>query len=130
MAEEKKTFLGFMASPLFQGILLALVIGLTGTLLSSLVFYLTSLSEGYLQACGTTIYLAGALAGGYLTARKTGSKGLICGCEVGVIYFLLFAILLRLFFQEAWSLPFLLLKGLYTVVVAAAGGIIGVALAE
>ncbi|NPV28376.1 MAG: TIGR04086 family membrane protein [Firmicutes bacterium] len=130
MPEEKNLLSKYSVNPVFLGFLVAVGFGLTGTLLLTLIFYFSPLSENYLQPAGTTLYLTGAFLGGFLAAKKAGGKGLLNGTLVGVFYFLFFTLLVLLAARTPFSLLNLSLKALYTLTVSAAGGIIGIALTD
>jgi putative membrane protein (TIGR04086 family) len=116
--------------PALYGLLVAAAIGIVGGILLAGIFYLTPLSEIYLQPAGTTVYLLGAFIGGLLAARKAGNRGVLLGIEVGGLYFLLFLILLLILSPRSLSAFSLFLKGVYTLVIAAAGGVIGIAFTD
>lgn len=130
MPEGKNPLLELMGNPFIYGILGALTIGLVGSLLLSIVFYFTSLSETYLQPAGTTLYLIGAFTGGFTAAKRAGNRGIMYGAEVGLVYFLIFLMLMLALAPASLSALTVVLKGIYTLVVAAAGGIIGIAFVE
>lgn len=127
MPEKKNLIPKYSVNPVFLGLLFAIGFGLASTLLLTLIFYFTPLSENYLQPAGTTLYLIGAFLGGFLAAKKAGGKGLLNGTLVGVFYFLFFTLLMLLAARTPFSLLNLSLKALYTLIVSAAGGIIGIA---
>ncbi len=130
MAEEKNIILKYTATPVFLGTLAAVGVGLTGTILLTLIFYFTSFSESYLQPAGAAIYLIGAFTGGFLAAKRAGGKGLLYGTGVGICYFFFFTLIVLATKPGSFSLLNLGLKAVYTFIVSAAGGIIGIALTE
>lgn len=131
MSGDKSSFLtNVFHNPLFFGLFSSILIGVTGVVLLSLVFYYTPLSEAYLHTAGTLLYLTGAFVGGFLTARKAGRKGLLYGAEAGFLYFLFFIIIGLCLDAAALSFLAAFLKGVYTLLAASAGGIVGIAFSE
>jgi len=130
MSEERNLLSRLFENPVILGILGAIVIGLIGTILLSVIFYFTSLSESYLQLAGTTLYLIGAFAGGFMAAKKAGNRGIMYGAEVGLIYFLIFLFIMLISSPASLSALTVVLRGIYTLIVAAAGGIVGIAFVE
>ncbi|MDH7576369.1 MAG: TIGR04086 family membrane protein [Bacillota bacterium] len=130
MSEEKNIISKYAGNPVCFGILVAVGFGLISTIFLTLIFYFTALSETYLQPAGTTLYLIGAFGGGLLAAKRAGGKGLLCGATVGIFYFLFFTLLVLLIAPASFSLVNLALKAVYTLIVSATGGIIGIALTD
>jgi putative membrane protein (TIGR04086 family) len=116
--------------PILLGAFVALAICLTGTLLLSLIFYSTSISETYLQVSGNVVYLAGAFFGGFAGAKKAGRKGVQYGVETGFCYYVAVAVIILIFAPTAFTWSAFGLKGLYSLIVSAVGGIFGIAFAE
>lgn len=117
-------------SPLFWGIIVAVAIGLIGTFLLSFIFYFTSLPENYLKPTGIALYLIGAFFGGFTAAKKAGRKALLYGTEVGLFYFLFTVLTIALIAPTSFSFLNFSLKAVYTLLISAAGGVIGVAFTE
>lgn len=130
MAGEKNTLITLASHPVVQGTVIALVVSLTGILLLSLVFYATTLSETYLQPSGNILYLAGAFLGGFVSAKKAGRKGMQLGLAAGFFYFLVIVAVIPIFAPSAFSWPALIPKGIFSLIVAAVGGIFGIAFAD
>lgn len=116
-----------IANPVVFGTLAAILIGVLGIIILSFCFYFTDFSESYLKPAGTAFYLLGAFTGGFLAAKKSGGKALLYGAEVGIFYFLFFAFALLLTSPASLSATTLGLKGIYTLLAAAAGGACGIA---
>ncbi len=130
MADQKNTLARLTMHPVSQGTIVALVVCLAGALLLSLAFYATSLSEAYLQPSGSALYLAGAFFGGFAGAKNAGRKGIQYGLEIGLCYYLVIAAIILIFAPAAFTRLAFVLKGLYSLIAAAAGGIFGIAFAE
>lgn len=126
MAGDKNT-IKLAAHPVVQGTVTALVVSLAGILLLSLVFYATALSETYLQPSGNILYLAGAFIGGFVSAKKAGRKGMQIGLATGFFYFLAIAAVVAIFAPSSFSWLALIPKGVFSLIVAAVGGIFGIA---
>jgi len=130
MAVEKNTLAKLARHPVSQGTVVALAVCLAGTLLISLIFFATSLSEAYLQPSGSALYLAGAFFGGFAGTKNAGRKGIQYGVETGFCYYLVVAIIILILAPAAFTRLAFVLKGLYSLIAAAAGGIFGIAFAE
>lgn len=130
MSREKRLISSLGKNPVVYGTLGAIVIGLIGTLLLSIVFYYTSLSESYLKPAGTFLYLICAFLGGFLASKKAGNRGIMYGGIVGLSYFLIVSLILLITSPASFSVFTIFLKGFYTLIVAAAGGVIGIAFTE
>lgn len=130
MSEEKSFISSLGKNPVVYGTLGSIIIGLIGTLLLSIVFYYTSLSESYLKPAGTFLYLFCAFSGGFLASKKAGNRGIMYGGIVGLSYFLVVSLILLIASPTSFSALTVLLKGFYTLIVAAAGGVIGIAFTE
>ncbi|MGB9792789.1 MAG: TIGR04086 family membrane protein [Thermacetogeniaceae bacterium] len=126
MPEDKRTSFNFSKNPILYGTLGALMTGLVGTLILSIVFYYTSLSESYLDPAGTFLYLTCAFLGGFLASRRAGNRGIMYGCTTGLSYFLIVSLIFLLISPQSLSISSVLLKGIYTLIVGAAGGVIGI----
>ncbi len=130
MSEERNLLSSLVDNPVVFGILGAIVIGLIGTILLSIIFYFTSFSEPYLQPAGTTLYLIGAFAGGFMASKKAGNRGIMYGAAVGLIYFLIFLFIMLISSPASLSVLTIFLRGIYTLIVSAAGGVVGIAFVE
>jgi putative membrane protein (TIGR04086 family) len=64
-----------------------------------------------------------------LAAKKAGGKGLVYGAGVGLCYYIFFVVISLFFSPGSLSVIALGFKGLYTLLVSAAGGICGLAFA-
>jgi putative membrane protein (TIGR04086 family) len=130
MVVQKNTLARLARHPVSQGTVVALAVCLAGTLLLSLIFYATSLSETYLQPSVSVLYLAGAFFGGFAGARKAGRKGIQFGVETGLCYYLVVTVIILILAPAAFTRLAFILKGLYSLIAAAAGGIFGIAFSE
>jgi putative membrane protein (TIGR04086 family) len=130
VTNEKNILIRLAIHPIMLGTFVALAICLAGTLLLSLIFYATSLSETYLQVSSSIVYLAGAFFGGFAAAKKAGRKGVQYGVETGFCYYLAVAVIILIFAPTAFTWSTFGLKGLYSLIVSAVGGIFGIAFAE
>ncbi|MGD0153648.1 MAG: TIGR04086 family membrane protein [Thermacetogeniaceae bacterium] len=130
MIADKNMFIRLITHPVAQGTVIALAVSLLGTLLLSLICYVTPLSETYLQLAGNVLYLAGAFFGGFVGANKAGRKGMQFGAGTGLCYFVVFTIIVMVLAPETFTGLAFGLKGLYALIVAAVGGVFGIAFAE
>ena len=130
MVVQKNAIARLTSHPVTQGTVVALAVCLVGSLLLSLIFYATSLSETYLQPSVSVLYLAGAFFGGFAGARKAGRKGIQFGVETGFCYYLVVTAIILILAPAAFTRLSFILKGLYSLIAAAAGGIFGIAFSE
>jgi putative membrane protein (TIGR04086 family) len=130
MAAQKNALARLTGHPVFQGTAVALAVCLAGTLLLSLIFYATSLSETYIQPLVSVLYLAGAFFGGFAGARKAGRKGIQFGVKTGFCYYLVVTAIILILAPMAFTRLAFIIKGLYSLIAAAAGGIFGIAFSE
>ena len=130
MVVQKNAISRLTSHPVTQGTVVALAVCLAGSLLLSLIFYVTSLSEAYLQPSVSVLYLAGAFFGGFAGARKAGRKGIQFGVETGFCYYLVITVIILILAPAAFTRLSFILKGLYSLIAAAAGGIFGIAFSE
>ncbi|MFZ5943532.1 MAG: TIGR04086 family membrane protein [Bacillota bacterium] len=115
---------------IIKGLLWALVISLVLSIIITLLLYFSPMSEALLPSFATLIFFLSILLGSTISAKSAGSKGLIHGLGVGVIY-LIFSVAFGIFLS---SDPFSWLlfgkKIAYTTVGSALGGIIGIGLSQ
>ncbi len=130
MIAERNILFRLITHPVVQGTVIALAISLLGTFLLSLIFYATSLSEAYIQPAGNVLYLAGAFFGGFAGAKKAGRKGMQFGVGTGLCYFIAFTIIVLVLAPATFTGLAFAFKGLYALIVAAVGGVFGIAFAE
>jgi putative membrane protein (TIGR04086 family) len=130
MSDIRNTFAKAGNYPVIFGLLVAIAISLLSIVLLAVFFYLSSVSEGYLQPVGTAIYLLGGFIGGFLAAQKAGGKGILYGLEVGICYFIFFVLVILLLTPGSLTVLSVALKGVYTLLVSAVGGILGIAFAN
>jgi len=129
MNNEKTHVSFFGEKPLLFGLAVSIIFTVAGIAILSLGIYFSSISEMYLKPAGSFIYLTGAFLGGFLAAKKAGGKGLVYGVEVGICYYLFFIIVSLFLSTASLSIIALALKGIYTIIISAAGGICGLAFA-
>ncbi len=127
MGNKNSVLVHISKNPGVFGLLSAILFSIFAVIILAMLFQFTSVSEVYLKPIGTFLYLVGAFLGGFLAAKKAGHKGLIYGISVGFCYYLFFVIISL--FLSIGSLTFtaLVFKGLYSLLVSAAGGICGLA---
>jgi putative membrane protein (TIGR04086 family) len=130
MADQKNTISRLVRHPVAQGTAISLTVCLAGILLLSLIFCATTLSETYIQPSISVLYLAAAFCGGFTAAGKAGRRGVRYGAETGFCFYLVIAIVILMVAPTAFIRLAFLIKGAYSLIAAAAGGIFGIAFAE
>jgi putative membrane protein (TIGR04086 family) len=126
---EKSPIFRISENPVFFGLTAAILFAILSIMVLALSFHLSALSELYLKPAGTFFYLVGSFLGGFLAAKKAGGKGLVYGAGVGLCYYIFFVVISLFFSPGSLSVIALGFKGLYTLLVSAAGGICGLAFA-
>ncbi|HHW29034.1 MAG TPA: TIGR04086 family membrane protein [Syntrophomonadaceae bacterium] len=127
MDSDKNPIFRLTENPVAYGTGVALIFGILSIILLSIFFYFTTISELYLKPVGTFCYLVGGFLGGFLASKRAGGKGLIYGTEVGLCYFIFFILISLLISPESLSATAVVIKGFFTILVSAAGGICGLA---
>lgn len=127
MNKEKSPTFRLSENPVFFGLTAAILFAIISIAVLAVCFYFSTLSELYLKPAGTFFYLAGGFLGGFFASKKAGGKGLLYGIEVGVCYYVFFVIISLFLSPGSLNVISLALKGIYTILVSAAGGICGLA---
>lgn len=123
-------FEGIKGRAIAKGLLSAFIISIFLSIIITLSLYLTPLSESYLPALASLIFFISILLGSTISAKITGSKGLIHGLGVGISY-LLIALLIGVFVaNDVFSGGMFIKKVVYTLLGSGLGGIIGVSLSN
>ena len=104
----------------FIGIAAAFIIMLLCSFFGSGIVYFTHLPESSLHVMAIIVNIFALGAGGFISARKAGNRGLIRGLTVG------FMILLLMLAIGSVTLPELALKAGYCLPAAALGGVCGI----
>ena len=112
-------------SPVFAGLIYAMLVAGTSTIILSLLLAATGLKE---QSMPTYVYLIHGLAvfvGGFIAARRSGEKGLYRGGLLGIIYCLIVVLISYLGFDVRMSLQTLIFVCI-CFLTGALGGILGI----
>lgn len=117
-------------SAVLKGVLVALVITVLGSALLGVIYQTTSLAEKTMPVTATLLFYLSLLAGSFMAARDAGSRGLVHGCAVAVLFVLLGWLLAGLFFKLDAVPGSLLLKGGLSILAGAVGGVLGVGLSR
>lgn len=113
----------FSLRPVLRGLIVTYLAIIIMTLIFSLIFYLTPLSESWMSTLGVIIATLALFCGGYTAGRRAGTRGLLHGLFVGV-FFLILLIISSAAQGIAWST--LIIKIIYSLLAAAIGGISGI----
>jgi putative membrane protein (TIGR04086 family) len=95
-------------------------------LVAGAIVNLTSLSENLLPYLGKAIFLLTVFVGAFYSARAYGSKGLIRGINMGLLFFITILIITMILQKAALGLTTLLWVLLQCIAAGGAGGIAGI----
>lgn len=112
-------------SPLLSGLMYSFVWMLIGTLLSSLILYFSRLPESSWLFPTFIVHGAAIGAGGFISGKRSGSRGWYHGAMLGLMYFLIVWIIGFLAYDTGVSAKMLYLAVL-SLSLGALGGIIGI----
>ncbi len=110
--------------PIIRGLVFTYLLLAGLTLILSLVFYFTPLSESWIGPLGIAIITVALFFGGRETAKTAGNKGLIHGLILGILFILITIIISVLLKDISWAS--LAMKSLYALLASVIGGITGV----
>lgn len=79
--------------PLIHGLLSTTILAMILSVILGIIFFLTPMQETLLTALSAVIIIVSVFWGGRITAKKVGSKGLLFGAAVGLIFFFLTGII-------------------------------------
>jgi putative membrane protein (TIGR04086 family) len=127
MDSNKNPIFRLTENPVVYGTGGALIFGILCIILLSIFFYFTTISELYLKPIGTFCYLVGGFWGGFLASKMAGGKGLVYGAGVGLCYYIFFILIFLLISPDSLTASAVVIKGFFTILVSAAGGICGLA---
>jgi putative membrane protein (TIGR04086 family) len=112
-------------SPLFSGLMYAMVFMLLGTLMTSLLMLATNLQESSLYSYTMSVHGVAMLIGGLVAGKRSGTKGWYHGGLLGLLYACIVWIIGFLAYDAGFSEQTLVLLGL-SFAAGALGGILGV----
>ncbi|WP_248927369.1 TIGR04086 family membrane protein [Paenibacillus hamazuiensis] len=113
------------SSPVFSGLLYALVTMAIGTVVTSLILFSTSMQESSLLGYAYGIHALSLFVGGLTAGRRSETRGWYHGGLLGLLYSTIIFIVAFLAYDAGFSKQTLILLGL-TFASGAIGGIIGV----
>lgn len=79
--------------PLVQGLLSTIILAMILSIILGIVFFFSPMQETLLSALSAVIIIVSVFWGGRITAKNIGSRGLIFGATVGLIFFILTGII-------------------------------------
>jgi putative membrane protein (TIGR04086 family) len=112
-------------SPLFAGLVYAMVVAVTATIFISLLLALTGLREQSLPLYVYMIHGIAVFTGGFICAKRAGIKGWYRGGMLGIFYSLLVTLIAYLGFSARVDLDTLVFLVICSVT-GAFGGILGI----
>lgn len=110
-----------------KGSLIALAFTVLFTVVAAVLFYLTPLSERLLPWVTLVILLISVFFGGHNAARNVGSKGLIVGLTVGLLFFIMISLLALVIAPGTLTVGVMSLKLAYALLAGILGGVSAVA---
>lgn len=116
----------FSLSSVSRGILAALAIIIIGTLFLGIVYHFTGIAESTMPVASSILLFIGVFAGGFLSSRQSGSRGLFHGLGVGIAVFILIWVLMGIFLVAGVAFVPLIQKFFICLVAGSLGGIAGV----
>lgn len=114
-----------ISSPVFSGLVWSCIWLGIGTLVLSTLLAVSSLREDGILPWVFGIHGVASMAGGFVSARRSGRRGWYVGAVSGVLYALLVVIASFLSMDTDWSLRIAALLGI-SCLTGAFGGMIGV----
>ena len=112
-------------SPLFAGLMYAMLVAFTMTVLISLLLAMTGLKEQSLPLYVYMIHGLAVFTGGFINAKRTGLKGWYRGAILGVFYGVIVTFISFLGFDEKLSLDTLVFL-VICFIIGAFGGMLGI----
>jgi putative membrane protein (TIGR04086 family) len=112
-------------SPLFSGLLVAMVFMLLGTLMASILMLATNLQESSLYSYTMSIHGVAMLIGGITAGKRSGKKGWYHGGLLGLVYTFIVWIIGFLAYDTGITAQVLYLMVL-TIISGALGGMLGI----
>lgn len=114
-----------LSSPILNGLILMLIIVLLGSVIVSLVFQFTSVSESKMPIFTYVVNAISLLIGGFVSGLKAKERGWFYGGMTGILYTVILLLIAFLAFDVSFTV-----KSLVTMIsafgTAAIGGIFGV----
>jgi len=115
-----------VGGPIIGGVIITVCTALLLALITALLFHFTPVSEIYLTIAALGIIVISTFVGGLVGARVAGSKGLINGLAIGLIFFILITGISVVCCPEHLAFSFIVKKLVACVIAGSCGGIIGV----
>ncbi len=109
-----------------KGLLVTLILSVVLIIVCGLIFHFSSTSENLLPWVTAFILFFSVLAGSTMAARQAGTKGLVHGIGVGILFFLAIWFLVVLL-PGSFAVISMTYKLLIAVTGGALGGVLGVA---
>lgn len=113
-----------------RGLARAFTVSLILCLLSAAVVYFSGLSEALLTSLGKIILIIGVFCGSCYVTKEYGSKGLVRGLSMGIMFFILMLIATLIFNSSLISFKTFLYTLLICLASGALGGIFGIGLSD
>ncbi|MBO8172610.1 MAG: TIGR04086 family membrane protein [Bacillaceae bacterium] len=116
---------GSASAPVLFGLLIAFILVLLGSIITSLLFHYSSISESSMPVFAYTVNGISLVIGGMVAGKKAGQRGWYHGSLTGLFYFMIMALIGFLAFDAT-----LKLTSLYYLIgsflCGSIGGVIGV----
>lgn len=114
--------LGPVLTGFTNGVILTVIL----SLIAALALHFTSLSESFMPGLALGILIFSVFIGGWCAAGKAGSRGLLNGLKVALLFICLSLIITAVFLPGSFDWWGCLIKTASTLAAGALGGILGV----
>lgn len=121
---------GFKIASVLNGLIWSLSVSILLSIVITFFLHFTALSEELIPAFATLIFFMSILIGSIVSAKSAGSKGLIHGLSIGIIYLAISLVLGLIFINNPFNWLVFLKKIAYTFLAGAIGGVVGIGLIE
>ena len=116
-----------LRNPLISGLFVSIITAFVLSIIISLIFHFTPISELYLSITALAAVVFSTFLGGIIGASSAGSRGLVNGMIVGLSFFVLIT-LLSFLHPEQLTFGSMIKKFVVCITSGGLGGIIGVSL--
>ena len=120
--------MGLLKSVELKGLFKSLLFGMVACIVASFVIYYTALEETSTGSIGRLILIASVFYAASYVSKSYGSKGLIRGITMGVLYYIVLLIAALIFQVSRFDIQSYLLNLLICIGTGAFGGILGIGL--
>jgi putative membrane protein (TIGR04086 family) len=120
--------MGLLKSVELRGLFKSLLFGMIACLLASVVVYFSGIAETSMAIIGRLILIGSVFYAACYVSKSYGSKGLIRGLTMGVVFYIVLLIASLVFRESPIDIPRYLLNLVICLGAGAFGGILGIGL--